>query len=233
MEFVRVPRKLIYDTGLGDKRIIAYSSILFHNWDLKECNVTKLITQCGYCNDRHLGAAQKTFMDLFMQFEKLGFFEIHNLHKNTFTFFSKSPKNRFGIIYEYEYKAILDYRIQKQKEGNRINHARILLLLSYIRLNMERQPGKPVVHFSMLTTISKNIGIPVRSISSALAVLEELLIIHYEALPRYKDEFGNWHTNVKVFVNIRNETNADYNWQAEVKCAIHNILASQKDYIGG
>ena len=68
-----------------------------------------------------------------------------------------------------------------------------------------------------------------------LKILEELSIIHSEELPRYKDKNNNWHSNVKVFVNmkplINNDTN--YDWRNEVAIAIDNIICSQRDYIGG
>ena len=102
---------------------------------------------------------------------------------------------------------------------------------------MDKQSGKPVMHFSMLSTISKNIGISVRSITSALRILEELSIIHSEELPRYRDKNGNWHSNVKIFVNMEHcsliAANINYDWQEETVRAINNILRSQRDYIGG
>lgn len=227
MEFVRIPRELIYNTGLGDKRIIVYSSLLFHGWNLERCTVTDLVIHCGYCADRHSSAMQQIFSNIIQKMDKIGYIKLHNQSKNSFTFFSKSPSDRFGIIYQYEYNAILEYRHKQKMNGRRINHAHALLLLSYIRLNMERQPGKPVVHFSMLNTISNNIGLSVRSISAAAKVLEALSIIHCEPVPRYKDSFGNWHTNVKIFANMQSMTNTNYNWQIETQ------LAVQKDYIGG
>jgi hypothetical protein len=234
MEFVKIPRSLIYDTSLGDKRIIAYSSILFHDWDLKRCDIPNLVQSCGYCADRHSDANEQHFYDLFNRFAEAGYIEIHNRQGKSFTFFSKSPRNRFGIIYKDEYIAILKYRESEKQNGHRINHANLLLLLSYIRLNMEKRPGMPVAHYSMLKTISENIGLSVRSISAAAKILELLSIIHSEPLPRYQDEFGNWHTNVKVFVNMQNaSTNTDYDWHKETQNAINSIIASQRDYIGG
>lgn len=156
---------------------------------------------------------------------------------DNFSFKVESPKNSFGIIYEFEYRRIFDYRIAAKKESKRVNHSHLLLLLSYIRLNMIKQPGKPVMHFSMIRTISQNIGISTRSIAVALRILEELSIIHSEELPRYKDKNGNWHSNVRIFVNMEQcslvATNNNYDWQEETVRGINEILRNQRDYIGG
>lgn len=236
MDFIKVPRSLIYDKELGDKRIIAYSSILFHNWDSKKCDVQELVLYFDYSISRKSTDVDLQFLDLYKRFNTIGYINIHNLIEKTFTFFVEPPKDSFGIIYNFEIAEILDYRKKMRKNGYRINHAHLLLLLSYIRLNMQKQPDKPVMHFSLLKTISKNIGLSVRSITSALKILEELDIIHSEELPRYKDSNGNWHSNVKVFVNmgvnILSHNNTGYDWQIETEYAIKSIIASQRDYIG-
>ena len=234
MEYVRIPRSLIYNKQLGDKRALFYSSLLFHCWDKKECDLTELSQYCGFCVDRHNDANAAVFTNLLQDFAKAGYIEIKSRSNRSFTFFSESPKSSFGIIYKYEFAQIIEYRKNQKENGLRVNHSHLLLLLSYIRLNMERQPGKPVVHFSMIKTISENTGLSTRSVSLAMKILEELSIIHHEPLPRYQDEDGNWHTNIKIFVNMNNVNNAnEYDWQQETNRAKQNLLAAQRQFIGG
>lgn len=234
MDYVRIPCSLIYNKQLGDKRVLFYSSLLFHCWDKKECDLTELSQYCGFCVDRHADANTAIFSKLLQDFVDAGYIEIKSGYRKIFTFLSKSPKNSFGIIYKYEFTQILEYRKSQRQNGLRVNHAHLLLLLSYIRLNMERQLGKPVVHFSMIKTISENIGLSTRSVSLAMKILEELSIIHHEPLPRYQDENGNWHTNVKIFVNMNNVNNAnEYDWQQETYIAKQNLLVAQRQFIGG
>lgn len=237
MKFIKIPRSLIYDKELGDKRIVVYSSILFTCWDSKKCDINKLIDDCCYVRGRVYGGMEHQFEEMIACFNKKKYISINKSLSDSFSFNIESPKNSFGIIYEFEYRRIFDYRIAAKKDSKRINHAHLLLLLSYIRLNMEKQPGKPVMHFSMIGTISKNIGISVRSITVTLRILEELSIIHSEELPRYKDKNGNWHSNVRIFVNMEQcsliATNSNYDWQEETIRGINNILHSQRDYIGG
>lgn len=237
MEFIRIPRSLIYDKGLGDKRIIVYSSILFTCWDSKECNINKLIDECCYTRKRMPNGIEHQFKETITCFDRKGYLSVSGNPAKDFSFQIESPRNSFGIIYGFEYRRILDYRIAAKDVSKRVNHAHLLLLLSYIRLNMDKRAGKPIMHFSMISTISNNIGISVRSISSALKILEELSIIHSEELPRYQDKNGNWHSNVRIFINMEQcsliAANRKYDWQEETVRAINDILRSQRDYIGG
>lgn len=235
MEFIKIPRKLIYDKELGEKRILVYSSILFTCWSKKQCNIEKLIDDCDYTRKRMAYGIEHQFKDMINSFTEKEYVSIQGNLEDTFSFYIRPPKNSFGIISKFEYEQIFNYRIAAKSDNKRINHAHLLLLLSYIRLNMDKRPNNPVMHFSMLKTISDNIGLSVRSVTAALKILEELSIIHSEELPRYKDKNNNWHSNVKVFVNmkplINNDTN--YDWRNEVAIAIDNIICSQRDYIGG
>lgn len=235
MKFIKIPRKLIYDKELGEKRILVYSSILFTCWSKKQCNIEKLIDNCDYTRKRMAYGVEQQFRDMINSFAEKEYISLKSPWINTFSFYIQAPKNSFGIISKFEYEQIFNYRIAAKSYNKRINHAHLLLLLSYIRLNMDKRPGKPIMHFSMLKIISDNIGISVRSVTAALKILEELLIIHSEELPRYKDKNNNWHSNVKVFVNMKLpvNNNTNYDWRNEVAIAINNIICSQRDYIGG
>lgn len=238
MEFVKVPRSLIYNKRLGDKRILAYTSLLFHNWESKKCDVQELALYCGYSLSRKNSDADLQFLNIFQELSLERYITIYNPAQKVFTFSFETPTKSFGIIYSSEFTKILEYRKKQKENGRRVNHAHLLLLLSYIRLNMQKMKNKPVMHFSLLKTISENTNMSVRSITSALKILEELQIIHSEELPRYKDVNGNWHSNVKVFVNMKycsffETINTNYDWKIETERSINSIISIQRDYIGG
>ncbi len=191
MDYIKIPRRLIYDKELDGKRIVVYSSILFTCWSSKKCNINRLIDDCCYTRKRMPNGIEHQFKEMITCFDEKGYISVDVNLSGDFSFQIESPKNSFGIVYGFEYRRILGYRIAAKKDSKRINHAHLLLLLSYIRLNMDKRPGKPTMHSSMLSTISKNIGISVRSITSALRILEELSIIHSGELPRYRDKNGN------------------------------------------
>lgn len=214
MNYIRIPRSLIYDKELGDKRILLYSSLLFHCWEHKKCDLDELSRYCGFCINRHNDSNTNAFAELIHRFSNNGYITIKKISNKIFTFDSQLPMSNFGIIYEYEFAQIFEYRNTQKKLGLRINHSNLILLLSYLRINMQQHYQKPVMHFSMIKTISENTGMSTRSITLSLKILEQLSIIHCETLPRYKDQYGKWHTNIKIFVNIKNVKNiTDYDWR--------------------
>ena len=223
-EFVMVPRSLIYNIKLNEKRVLAYSSILFSEWGGE--NIEELVSYSRFSTRRHFDGVVSQYQDLVHQFIEKNYFKKGKSH----LIYVKQPDS-FGIIYYDEFQRILQAKDAGVQNGQRINHSHILLLLSHIRLCMIRQPGKPLFYSNLLNRISNSTGLSVRSITKSLKILEELNIIHSEELPRYKDSDGQWHSNVKIFVNIQDK-DANYNWQDEVVRGIKYIMINQMDYGG-
>ena len=232
MEQIKIPRSLIYNKEMGEKRVIVYSSILFTHLNEKACSVNELVEECGYACKRMSNGVEQQFTNIIRILSDKRMLSVQWVAGNQISFGAEPPAKSFGIIHESEFERILNYRKLAKKSGHRINHAHLLLLLSYIRLNMEKQTGKPIMYYSLLKTISENIGLSVRSISAALKVLERLSIIHSEELPRYQDEDGNWHSDVRIFVNMEQcgfiSTNADYDWQEELQRGIAEIFRARE-----
>lgn len=220
-EFVMIPRSLIYNCELNEKRVLAYSSILFSGWGGK--NIEELVAYSKFSTRRDAGGILYQYKELVYQFIKNQYFE----NKKSGMKYIKQ-QDCFGIIYYNEFQRILQAREDSVRSGRRMNHSHILLLLSHIRLCMIRQPCMPLFYSNLLSRISDGIGMSVRNITKSLKVLEELNIIHSEELPRYKDSNGQWHSNVKIFVNMKIEER-DYNWQDEVARGIRCIMANQID----
>ena len=220
-EFIMIPRSLIYNCELSEKRVLAYSSILFSGWDGK--NIEELVKYSRFSTRRDSGSILYQYRELIYQFIKNQYFE----NKNSIIRCIRQS-DCFGIIYYNEFQKILQARDDGIQNGRRINHSNVLLLLAHIRLCMIRQPNTPLFYSNLLNRISNSVGISVRNITKSLKVLEELNIIHNEELPRYKDSNGHWHSNVRIFVNMETE-DCNYNWQEEVACGIRWIMSSQID----
>lgn len=220
-EFVMVPRSLIYNCELNEKRVLAYSSILFSGWGGE--NIEELVSYSRFSTRRDAGGILYQYRELVHQFIQNQYFE---KRKSGMEYIKQ--QDCFGIIYYNEFQKILQARDDSVRSGRRINHSHILLLLSHIRLCMIRQQGMPQFYSNLLSRISNSIGMSVRNITKSLKVLEELNIIHSEELPRYKDSNGHWHSNVKIFVNMK-IYDCDCNWQNEVARGIRYIMASQID----
>lgn len=219
-EFVMIPYSLIYDQAMGNKRIIAYSSILFSGWTGK--NLEELVLYSHYSTCRDKSGTLNQFRDVVSQLREKGY--LSDSMGGGIVYIKRNES--FGVIYYSEFQRIMQEREYHLKYGKRINHANLLLLLSHIRLHMIRKPNFPEYYSNLLIRISESIGISVRSISSGLKILKKLNIIHNEELPRYKDSDGRWHSNVRIFVNMEWQGSSDilYDWQLEVSNGIRCIL---------
>jgi hypothetical protein len=180
--------------------------------------------------------------NLIYQLSNLGYFKLEGkIASDIFTlaylnqekFF---PDSQFALIYIDELQKITEFK-KHTKDVNKMNSSIILLVLSYLRVNMLRRQGeyfanksdKPEFCYRMYIDIEKDIGISNRYISRAVKILNEMDLIVSEEMPRYKDEKGNWHTEVTLFVNkYKREKggeslNIDYDYQQE--------LAWGKEYV--
>lgn len=118
------------------------------------------------------------------------------------------PESQFALIYMDEIEKIREFK-KYTKDISRMNSAILILVLSYIRVNMlRRQDGyignladKPEFCYRLYKNIATDIGISDRYISRAVGILNELDIIVSQEMPRYQDEKNNWHTGVTMFVN--------------------------------
>ncbi|MBQ2176892.1 MAG: hypothetical protein II453_18180 [Alphaproteobacteria bacterium] len=216
MEFVKVPRSLIYNIGLGDKRVIAYLSILFSGWNGKK--VSDLAAYSLYSSFRGTGGVISNFKMLVSELLSLGV-----LAKTEKGIFIAQTCEQFGIVYQSEFNKILAYRKECMQLGKRINHAHLLLLLAYIRLHMIHMQGQPCFYSNLLVRISESTGLSVRSISACLNVLEQLEIVHSEELARYQTKDGVWHSNVRIIVNMKIQGNIKYDWKSEAQRAAFYI----------
>lgn len=221
-KFIKIPRSLIHNKEIGDKRIIAFASIIFSDWSGSDYE--SLARFSLYSGFRGKDGIISQYKELVLYFINVGYF-----NKSDGDMIYINHDEQFGIIYYNEFRKILKLRSEYKKQGNRLNHANVLLLLAYIRLYMNHGRGKPEYYSNLLIRISENTGLSVRSISSSLKVLEQLGIIHNEELPRYKGDDGSWHSNVRIFVNMRQHGTISYDWQQEVSRGIWHIKASQID----
>lgn len=222
-EFITIPRSLILDRGLGDKRVIVYSSILFSGWSGD--SIEDLVRYSRYSTCRDKSGVLNQYKSIINQLVSEGYFS----YDDRGIVYIK-PKDSFGIMYYSEFQRIIQKREKARITGQRMNHAHLLLLLAHIRLNMIHKSGIPEMYSNLLVRISESTGLSVRSISTGLKILEELNIIHNEELPRYKDEEGRWHSNVRIFINMEpgRFSNAQRDWQEETHRGISYILESQR-----
>ena len=122
----------------------------------------------------------------------------------------------------------------------RMSSAYILLLLSYLRVNMNHNPDKPLCCYRLDQTISEEIGLSERYISRIVEILDVMDIIKYQEGKRirYKKEKNKYGfiTMPKVFADYRHfakdkngnqKIDTDYDYPNEILKQIE-ILENSK-----
>ena len=109
--------------------------------------------------------------------EKKNSTDYYNLTVNNEKF--DIPDN-FGIIYFDELEKILNFKEELKNtdiELTKMSSAYILLLLSYIRVNMNCNPDKPLYCYRLYQKILEDIGLSERYISRIVEILDVMNII--------------------------------------------------------
>ena len=159
------------------------------------------------------------------------------------------PDN-FGIIYFDELEEILEFKDElknvkvngEEIDTTRMSSAYILLLLSYLRVNMNRNPDKTLCCYRLYQKITEDIGLSERYISRIVEMLDVMNIIKFQEGKRirYKkqdDKYG-FFTTPKVFADCRHffikdekgyqVIDPNYDYRAEIQKQLEILEESQK-----
>ncbi len=123
----------------------------------------------------------------------------------------------------------------------RMSSAYILLLLSYLRVNMNRNPDKPLCCYRLYQKITEDIGLSKRYISRIVKMLDVMDIIKFQEGKRirYKkqdDKYG-FLTIPKVFADYRHFAkdengnqiiDSNYDYRTEIQNQLEILEESQK-----
>ena len=126
-------------------------------------------------------------------------------------------------------------------DTTRMSSAYILLLLSYLRVNMNRNPDKPLCCYRLYQKITEDIGLSERYISRIVEMLDVMNIIKFQEGKRirYKkqdDKYG-FFTTPKVFADCRHfikdekgyqVIDPNYDYRAEIQKQLEILEESQK-----
>lgn len=224
--YVKIPRQIVYDTSLSDKRVVIFSylcarralddTVAFSTTELCHWSNMKPNYRDGKINQKYydvlFSLSQQDYFISHPDFNKLSMektnsskFQIIQLNIEKF-----DVANGFGIIYFDELQAILNFKERLKDSGidlYRMSSSYILLLLSYLRVNMNRDPDKPQCCYRLYKTISSDIGLSERYISRAVDILQALNIVNCRECnrTRYVKDDGTigFYTNFKIFADYR------------------------------
>ncbi len=229
--YVKIPREIIYDKELGDKRVIIFSYLCSRRAldDTVAFSISELCHWSHLKPNYHDGKINHKYLEVLELLSHYGYFEycpdfgkISKEKKNSTDYYNiklniekfDMPDN-FGIIYFDELDKILNFKEElkdiaidkKEIDLARMSSAYILLFLSYLRVNMNRNPDKPLCCYRLYQKISEDIGLSERYISRVVEILDVMNIVKYQESKRirYKkqeDKYG-FLTTPKVFADYK------------------------------
>lgn len=247
--YVKIPREIIYDKDLEDKRVIIFSYLCSRRAldDTVAFSISELCHWSHLKPNYHDGKINHKYLEVLELLSHYGYFDncpdfqdLAKEKKNSTDYYNIKvnidkfdiPDN-FGIIYFDELQKILNFKEELVYENidiTRMSSAYILLLLSYLRVNMNRNPDKPLCCYRLYQKITEDIGLSERYISRIVEILDVMNIVKYKECKRirYKtedDQFG-FLTTPKVFADyvhyIKDEkgvpiVDSNYDYKSEIQ----------------
>ena len=221
INYVTIPKEIIYDKDLGDKRVIVYSYLCSRRAldDSVAFCINELVKWTGLVPNYHDGKINHKYLDYLELLSHYGYFEscpdfikLKSIKGNGETYYKTQlniekfdvPKE-FGIIYFDELQQIINFKEElkdkRDEHGNkieidtsRLSSAYILLFLAYIRVNLNRQINKPRCCFRLYKTISEDVGLSERYIARIVEILNVMNIVKFSECKRqrYKNDDGTY-----------------------------------------
>lgn len=221
-DWVTVPKSIIEQNSLGNKRVLVYAAILFTNQ--YPINPLKLTKDLSLSTTRNPGGSYQQVKAISSLLVSEAY--IANTDRGMVYIKKHEPYSR---IYKAEFERLLSYRKEQLSSGNRINHSDALLVLAFIRMSMVHDVGHPSFYSDQLSRIGSSIGLSTRRVSTAVSLLEELKILSKRTTPSYTDRNGSWHSGVTIFVEtVDHGFRAGYNAEHELERSEAIVLARSK-----
>ena len=263
--YVKIPREIIYDKDISDKRVIIFSYLCSRRAldDTVAFSISELCHWSHLKPNYHDGKINHKYLEVLERFSYYGYFEFcpdfqklakekknstdyYNIKINTEKF--DIPDN-FGIIYFDELEKILNFKEEligvkvnnEEIDLTRMSSAYILLLLSYLRVNMNRNPNKPLCCYRLYQRITEDIGLSERYITRIVEILSVMNIIKYQegkriSYKKQEDKYG-FLTTPKVFADYRHYVkdekgnqiiDIDYDYKHEIQKQLEILEQNQK-----
>lgn len=243
MKYIKIPSEIIYHhTEYGEKRVIMFCYLCSHRAlnDTVAFSISSLATwsnmkpnyRDGKINQKYLSVLEKLSIDGYF-LEHPDFQKLLSLKSNStqYQILTINPtkfdtSTDFALISLDEIERILHYN-KINTEVKRVHSDHVLLLLAYLRKNMNYNPDKPLCCYRFFQTISDDLELSTNCIKHSLNILSNLDIIKYKECKRIKyyveKNKTNYYTTPKIFANysllLPNEKNIDrsYHWEQEIQ----------------
>lgn len=256
LHYIKIPREIIYNKDIGDKRVIIFSYLCSRRAldDTVAFSISELCHWSYLKPNYHDGKINHKYLEVLELLSHHGYF----INCPNFQKLAKEKKNStdyyniklniekfdipdgFGIVYFDELEKILNFKEElkdKDIDLSRMSSAYILLLLSYLRVNMNRDTTKPLCCYRLFQKISDDIGLSERYISRIVEILDAMNIVKYQEGKRSRYKKGNGEygfvTSPKVFADYRkfikdehgnSKLDENYNYKVEIQKQIELLI---------
>ena len=164
---------------------------------------------------------------------------IYNLNFDKF-----NPVQNYTIVYDIELNKLFS-----NTSFNKSTKYQLLLLLSYIRINMairskqtfhtqKNIQHKPQVFFVYKKKLKDFLNISDKTLLKLINILRDNELIEYQILPRFQDQNDNWHTHFTIFADKHKykwnnyhftyQKDMEYNANKEILAGIENVINKYK-----
>lgn len=254
--YVKIPREIIYNKDIGDKRVIIFSYLCSRRAldDTVAFSISELCHWSHLKPNYHDGKINHKYLEVLEMVSHYGYFidcpdfqKLAKEKKNSTDYYNIKLNiekfdipDGFGIVYFDELEKILNFKEElkdKNIDLSRMSSAYILLLLSYLRVNMNRNSDKPLCCYRLYQKITEDIGLSERYISRIVEILDMMDIIKYQEgkRSRYKKKMGEYGfiTSPKVFADYRkfikdehgnSKLDENYNYKVEIQKQIELLI---------
>lgn len=230
---IKIPREIIYGLDIGDKRAIIFSYLCSRR-TIDETVAFSISELCHWSHlkpNYHDGKINQKYLETLQFIADYGYFQsypdfikIFSEKNNSNTYYNVSifpekfdPPDNFGIIYLDELQKILNFKGELSSTDidlSRISSAQILLLLSYLRLNMNRDNSRPLCCYRLYSKITEDIGLSERYVSRIVDILGTLNIVKSKEGKRIRyqkdtNKYG-FTTAPKVFADYQRYVRSEY-----------------------
>ena len=252
--YVKIPREIIYDKSMNDKRIVIFSYLCARRSldDTVAFSTTELCRWSKLKPNYRDGKINQKYYEVLLLLSHYGYFEecpdfesylLENTNSEKYRIVKLNidkfePNENFAMIYFDEIEKILNFKTELENidiDLKRMSSAYILLVLSYIRVNLNRQTDKPLCCYRYIKTIHEDIGLSERYISRVIEILDKLNIVKSVKMKRIRyEESGasKFLTTPTVFADYRKltknvfgdvEIDGNYDYREEIKKQIEII----------
>lgn len=223
--YCQVPKSVVFDKELGEQRVttFAYFALSCGRWERVGYCLNDIVEWTKRKPSRNANKVNSHICDCIEKLRDKEFlYDVGKISHASFSCASFDSKRvsdecqseRYAVLYLDELTKVFEFFASKSKDAY-ANIDTVLLVFAYLRTMIYRRQNAlfideydteyrkakyPEVYNAYYIDIAEDIGIPVRSVSRIVGVLEELGLIHSETLSRVKEK-DNWFTRHVLLCN--------------------------------